>query len=184
MKEQTLVLMKPDSVKRGLVGTILERLERSGLKIVAMKMQQVGSLIQMGTINVQEFTKRMLEIADIPNKEQMMQPPPQPAPDPKQQLMQQEMEMKKQDHELRVAELQAKLDMKERELQLKERELGIALAMKRQESASKIKMSEQAAQSKQRLSGLETMHKVARDNFAARETLKLKKEQGAAKPKE
>ena len=36
--EQTLVLIKPDGVKRGLIGEILHRFERMGLKIVAMKM--------------------------------------------------------------------------------------------------------------------------------------------------
>ena len=36
--EKTLILVKPDAVKRGLVGKILDRFEQSGLKIVAMKM--------------------------------------------------------------------------------------------------------------------------------------------------
>lgn len=36
--EQTVVLIKPDGVKRGLVGEIIHRFERMGLKIVAMKM--------------------------------------------------------------------------------------------------------------------------------------------------
>lgn len=36
--EQTVVLIKPDGVKRGLIGEIMTRLERMGLKIVAMKM--------------------------------------------------------------------------------------------------------------------------------------------------
>ena len=36
--EQTIVLVKPDGVKRGLVGEIIKRFEQSGLKIVAMKM--------------------------------------------------------------------------------------------------------------------------------------------------
>lgn len=36
--EQSLVLVKPDGVQRGLVGEILSRFERKGLKIVAMKM--------------------------------------------------------------------------------------------------------------------------------------------------
>lgn len=36
--EQTVVLIKPDGVKRGLIGEILRRLERVGLKIIAMKM--------------------------------------------------------------------------------------------------------------------------------------------------
>lgn len=36
--EKTLVLIKPDGVQRTLVGEIIKRYERSGLKLVAMKM--------------------------------------------------------------------------------------------------------------------------------------------------
>ena len=36
--EKTLVVLKPDAVQRQLVGEIVSRLERKGLKIMAMKM--------------------------------------------------------------------------------------------------------------------------------------------------
>jgi nucleoside-diphosphate kinase len=36
--ERTLVVFKPDAVQRGLVGEIIARFEKAGLKIVAMKM--------------------------------------------------------------------------------------------------------------------------------------------------
>jgi len=36
--EKTFVMIKPDGIQRGLVGDILSRFERKGLKIVAMKM--------------------------------------------------------------------------------------------------------------------------------------------------
>lgn len=36
--EQSLVLIKPDGVKRGLVGEIIHRFERAGLKLIGMKM--------------------------------------------------------------------------------------------------------------------------------------------------
>lgn len=36
--EKTLIILKPDAVKRGIVGEILTRFERAGLKIVATKM--------------------------------------------------------------------------------------------------------------------------------------------------
>jgi nucleoside-diphosphate kinase len=36
--ERTLILVKPDAVQRGLVGEIISRLERRGLKIVALKL--------------------------------------------------------------------------------------------------------------------------------------------------
>ena len=39
--ERTLVVVKPDGVKRGLVGEILARFERKGLKIVAAKTLRV-----------------------------------------------------------------------------------------------------------------------------------------------
>jgi len=37
-QERTLVLIKPDGVKRGLVGEALKRFEQRGLKIIALKM--------------------------------------------------------------------------------------------------------------------------------------------------
>ena len=38
--ERSLVLLKPDALERGLVGEIVQRFERVGLKIVGMKMLQ------------------------------------------------------------------------------------------------------------------------------------------------
>jgi nucleoside-diphosphate kinase len=40
--ERTLVLVKPDGVRRGLIGEVLSRLERKGLRIVAMDMRTLG----------------------------------------------------------------------------------------------------------------------------------------------
>jgi nucleoside-diphosphate kinase len=37
-EEKTLVLVKPDGVARGLIGEILNRFERRGLKVIALKM--------------------------------------------------------------------------------------------------------------------------------------------------
>src|SRR3989344_3516789 len=42
MIEKTLVLLKPDAVKRNLSGTIISRFESSGLKIKAMKLTNVS----------------------------------------------------------------------------------------------------------------------------------------------
>lgn len=36
--ERTLILLKPDTVKRGIIGEIITRFEKAGLKIVGMKM--------------------------------------------------------------------------------------------------------------------------------------------------
>ncbi len=40
--ERTLVLVKPDGVQRGLIGEVISRLERRGLKLVAAKFIQVS----------------------------------------------------------------------------------------------------------------------------------------------
>ncbi|MCF6276827.1 MAG: nucleoside-diphosphate kinase [Candidatus Magasanikbacteria bacterium] len=42
MYEKTLLIVKPDGVQRGLVGEILGRLERKGLKLVGLKMAQLN----------------------------------------------------------------------------------------------------------------------------------------------
>ena len=39
--ERTLVLLKPDCIQRRMMGTIIDRFERKGLNIIAMKMLQV-----------------------------------------------------------------------------------------------------------------------------------------------
>ena len=40
--QRTLVLLKPDSVQRGLIGDVITRLERRGLKFAAMKLMKVS----------------------------------------------------------------------------------------------------------------------------------------------
>ena len=42
MSELEFVMIKPDAVKRGLIGEIISRIERKGLKIKALKMIQMS----------------------------------------------------------------------------------------------------------------------------------------------
>jgi nucleoside-diphosphate kinase len=42
VSQRTLVLIKPDGVQRGLVGEIIQRFERRGLKLVGLKMIAVS----------------------------------------------------------------------------------------------------------------------------------------------
>ena len=39
MTERTLILIKPDGVSRGLVGEVISRIERKGLKLVALDLR-------------------------------------------------------------------------------------------------------------------------------------------------
>jgi nucleoside-diphosphate kinase len=41
VSERTLVLVKPDAVRRGLVGEVLSRFERKGLRVVAMDQRTI-----------------------------------------------------------------------------------------------------------------------------------------------
>ena len=42
MSERTLVLVKPDGVARGLVGEVITRIERKGLRLVALELRTVS----------------------------------------------------------------------------------------------------------------------------------------------
>lgn len=43
MTQRTLVLIKPDAVRRGLIGTILARYEAKGLTVVTLEQRQVDA---------------------------------------------------------------------------------------------------------------------------------------------
>jgi nucleoside-diphosphate kinase len=40
-EQSTLLIVKPDAVRRGLIGEVLSRVEREGLRIEAMRMMQI-----------------------------------------------------------------------------------------------------------------------------------------------
>jgi len=44
-EERTLIIMKPDAIQRGLVGDVVSRFERKGLKIVGMKMVELEDVL-------------------------------------------------------------------------------------------------------------------------------------------
>ena len=52
--ERTLVIIKPDAVQRGLIGEIIGRLERRGLKIVGMKLMQIDEALARRHYGVHE----------------------------------------------------------------------------------------------------------------------------------
>lgn len=69
-EEKTLVLIKPDAVKRGLVGEVIKRFESRGLKIIGLKMVQgtpkdfdehypknKGWIINLGNRTVETYKK-------------------------------------------------------------------------------------------------------------------------------
>lgn len=80
LHEQTLVLLKPDAIQRGLMGEILSRFEKKGLKVVAMKMvwptleqaknhydQPEADMMALGERTIASYKEKGLEM----NKEPM-----------------------------------------------------------------------------------------------------------------
>jgi len=78
MIQRSLVLMKPDAVKRGIVGEILHRFERVGLKMVAVKMVSVSKehaakhyrkddvwAKKVGEIRVEDCKKYKIDITEM-----------------------------------------------------------------------------------------------------------------------
>jgi len=43
VSERTLVLVKPDAVARGLIGEVISRIERKGLRIAALELRSVAT---------------------------------------------------------------------------------------------------------------------------------------------
>jgi len=54
MIERTLSIIKPDGVSKGLIGAVVSRLEREGLKIAAMKMIRMSKTQAKGFYKVHQ----------------------------------------------------------------------------------------------------------------------------------
>ncbi|MBU0668416.1 nucleoside-diphosphate kinase [Patescibacteria group bacterium] len=45
IKEKTLVLIKPDGIQRGVIGEVVNRFERKGLKVIGVKMMSLDEAL-------------------------------------------------------------------------------------------------------------------------------------------
>ena len=52
--ERTFIIIKPDAVQRGLIGEIIHRFERRGLKIVALRLKQDPARAGVGTLGTRQ----------------------------------------------------------------------------------------------------------------------------------
>ena len=102
------------------------------------KIQTVGGLLQLGTINPMAFTVEMLSILEIPNPEKLVMEP-QPKPDPKAQ------------------ELQMKSQMEEKKIALKQQELEFKAALEQQAQLFEQKMETQRQQMEMQFESIKQM---------------------------
>src|SRR3989339_175728 len=70
LKEKTLVIVKPDAIQRGLVGEIIKRFERKGLKLVGCKMMRLDEAL------LREHYAHIREKSFYPGVEQFMMSSP------------------------------------------------------------------------------------------------------------
>src|ERR1035437_7467930 len=76
-EERTLILFKPDAVQRGIVGEVLARFEKVGLKIVGTKMLQpdteffhhhyekIGTMITRHGQKIFDTTVAMMQVGPV-----------------------------------------------------------------------------------------------------------------------
>ena len=94
------------------------------------KAAMLAQVLPLGTINVMEATKRILEAQEQPNIEALMLQ--QPQPNPEQQKMQMEMQMKKEDHQMKMMAEQMKLQFKQQEAIMDQKFMAMEAQMKMQ----------------------------------------------------
>ena len=172
-----------------------------------MKLQSIGELMQLGTINPIEYTKRVLEAAEIENIPQLLVTQPQPSPD--QQKAQQEMQLKQMEAQMKEREAQqdAQLEQmrfqleamskqmdikfKEKELQLKQQGHQMDLAVKAETAQQDLQlgaqehaqaMTQSTAEHQMTMQQTKEKGKLMREQAAIkRQMMKEKKTSGASK---
>ena len=113
----------------------------------SMKVQGVGQMLSLGTIDVQKFTEWALQSQEIPNYQNLMQQPPPPAPDPKAELIgaqTQAVQQKSQlDSQAKQQEIAGKATLMQLEGQMQQQRLAneqTSAAMKAQGEQMSLKM--------------------------------------------
>lgn len=82
------------------------------------KLQGIGQLMQMQTLDPMAYTLRVLEAMDIPNYQELIAKPQPPQPDPKAQEMQMKMEMQQKKGEQDQQKVQMEMMAKQQEMAL------------------------------------------------------------------
>lgn len=80
-----------------------------------LKAEGLMQVLQLGTLNVQEVTKRILEAQEQPNIEALIANPTPPPPDPKVQAAQAKSQMDKEKHQMDMGAKKMELQFKQQE---------------------------------------------------------------------
>lgn len=163
------------------------------------KMQFIGQLIPMGTINPQVFTQKSLEMLELADIDEWMQQPPPPPPDPKAQAMQMKAQMDQQKGQVEIQGRQAEQQAKAEENQMKKELMLLKIQMQEREAQRKGEEADRNAKFDQLMKMVELQHarqstniklqaeavsgrqKIAQNELAFRQK---QQQERASKPKE
>jgi len=135
-----------------------------------LKVEGLMQLMQLGTLNVMEVTKRSLEAQEQPNIEVLMQQPA-PPPDPKVAQMQAKMQMDKESHQMDMAGEQMKLQFKQQEEMMQQKFDAASAQMKLQFEDMKFKMDAEHQVRQDNLDAMTLAREMAMGNVEHRQQL-------------
>ena len=115
------------------------------------KLSQVGQLLQLGTVNAQVYTERVLQANNIPNYQELQQQPPPPQPDPTEQAKQQTEQLKQQG-------MQQEQSAKAQNMQLDQQGKQQLLAAKQKVLEMEVANKAMDAEHKRQLSAIQSNH--------------------------
>jgi chaperonin GroES len=165
------------------------------------KIDQIGQLIQMGRINVDEFTKYVLQSSEVPQYERFIAPPAPPPPDPKmealkmkgqidQQKAQTDMMAKQQDMQLKKQLGEMQMQLEALKIQFEQQRQAMELQGKQAElqhnmvaQATKQKFDQQKAQGDLITNQLKNQQSLAHSEDAHKAAMQQARQKEKARPK-
>ncbi len=150
------------------------------------KVQEIFPMVQLGTINPMELTKRALEAQEQPNVEQLLAQPQPPKPDPKVEAMQMkaQLDMAKGQQDMQIKQQMAQLDAQMKLLDLELKKMTAQFEFQTKEMDQQFKMKEAAIKTHSK--AIEGQQKIqhTEDMFTLKAYEQKKKAEQAGQPKE
>lgn len=140
-----------------------------------MKVQAMGPLLSIQTINPLEYTKRFLEAIEAENISQLINT--QPKPDPEAQKMQMEMQQSQQESEMKMQIEMMKARLKQQELEMKLQFEQIKQQMDVKKAHMDMQVHAQQSQQEMALSQQQAQMDMAVSQQQGQQDLELSKKQ-------
>jgi chaperonin GroES len=124
------------------------------------KVQEIFPLMQLGTLDPMELTKRALEAQEQPNIEKLMKQPSPPPPDPKMEALKAKAEIDGQKAQMDMAKGQQDMQIKQQMAQLDAQMKMFDLQMSKMKAALEFQTKEMENQFKIKQTGLDLQAKA------------------------